>query len=125
MAYEIQGTLYSRKEKQQVTEKFAKQEFIIVTEGQYPEHVAMQCVNDNCNFLKGLAKGDLIKVSFNLKGKPFKNKQGEEVVMTNVTAYKIEVVQKANTQTTPPKVETKKAPTTPPPQDDNIDDLPF
>ncbi len=124
MTYEIEGTLYSKKAKQQVTEKFAKQEFVIVTQEQYPQHISLQCVNDKCDLLKGIAKDSLVKVSFNLNGKPFKNKQGEEVVFTNLNAYKIEVISKGTEQqTTPPP-----AKKTPPPAADlpnDTDDLPF
>jgi len=118
MTYEIQGTMYSKKAKQQVTEKFAKQEFIILTQDQYPQHIALQCVNDKCDLLKGIGKDDLIKVTFNLNGKPFTNKQGVEVVMTNLNAYKIESLSKGTEQQTTP----------PPPAADlpsDTDDLPF
>lgn len=119
-SYEIQGTLVSRKQKEQITEKFAKQEFVIVTDETYPQHILMQCVNDKCSLLDSLKKNDVIKVSFNLNGKPYKDKQGNERVMTNINAYKIEKLgtQTEQPQSTPPKTQA------PPPQSD-VDDLPF
>jgi carbamoylphosphate synthase large subunit len=116
--------MYSKKAKQQVTEKFAKQEFIILTQDQYPQHIALQCVNDKCDLLKGIGKDDLIKVTFNLNGKPFTNKQGVEVVMTNLNAYKIESLSKGTEQqTTPPPAKKTPPPAADLPKDD--EDLPF
>lgn len=118
--YEITGAMYAKKNTNQVTDKFSKREFIIVTQDQYPQHIALQCVNDKCILLNEIGKGDLVKVTFNLNGKRFTNKQGEEVVFNNLNVYKIDVLQKGTIQ--PPAKQTQ-----PPPADfpSDTDDLPF
>jgi hypothetical protein len=128
MTFEIQGLMHSKKDKVQVSEKFAKRDFIIhipnEKNSQYPDYVSFQCTQDRCDLLKGISKNDLVKVSFNVNGNLAKNKQGEDIAYNNLNVWKIEVVSKANEQT-PPKKESVK---TPPPAADlpsDTDDLPF
>lgn len=123
MAQEQKGTLQIKYETQQVTEKFSKREFVLEIGEQYKEYPKFQLVNDKCSLLDNIEVGQEIKVSFNLKGKPFQSKTGETVYFTNLDAWKIEKVgtQTTQLQSTPPK--TEKA--LPPQVDENTDDLPF
>lgn len=128
MIYEIQGLMHSKKDKVQISEKFAKRDFIIKIPNEknaaYPDYVAFQCTQDRCELLKGIGKGDLVKVSFNVNGNLAKNKQGEDIAYNNLNVWEIEVLSKATEQQTtqPP------AKKTPPPAADlpsYTDDLPF
>lgn len=112
---EIQGKIYKIGSEQQVTDKFKKREFIIVTDDKYPQHIKMQLSQDKCSLIDGMKLNDLIKVSFDLRGKPFTNKQGEENVITNLEAWKIELLQSVAQPSASP------APT----EDDSDNDLPF
>ena len=114
---------------EQVTEKFKKREFILEIGDQYKEYPKFQLVNDKCSLIDNFIEGQEVTVSYNLRGKPFKNKQGQDVYYTNLDAWKIELAENANNtvaskpQTTPPP-----AKKTPPlaadlPKDD--EDLPF
>ena len=91
MAYELQGTLFEVFDSQQVTDKFKKREFVVETSsGMYNEYIKLQAVQDKCEILDTMRKGDTIKVAFDLRGKLVNTKDGRQVYITNINAWKIE-----------------------------------
>lgn len=92
-SFEVQGKLFEIFDTQQISERFAKREMVVeVEDGKYPQHIKIQFTNDKCDLLDSYSVGDEVKVSFNLQGKPFTNKQGEQVYFTNLSAWKIEKI---------------------------------
>ena len=79
----IIGTLESRKETQVISDKFQKREFVIKTEEnpEYPQFILMQLTQDKVDLIQGYKKGDMIDVSFNLRGRNW-TKPGTEEVKT-------------------------------------------
>lgn len=73
---------------QQVSDKFRKREFILEIEGQYPEHVKFQLVQDKSTLIDQFKVGDLIKVEFNLRGRAFV-KDNVKSCFTNLEAWRI------------------------------------
>ena len=91
MAYELQGTLFELFDTQQVTDKFKKREFVVeTTSGMYNEYIKLQAVQDKCEILDTMKKGDIIKVAFDLRGKLVNTRDGRQVYITNINAWKIE-----------------------------------
>lgn len=91
MAYDLQGTLFEVFDTQQVTDKFKKREFVVeTTSGMYNEYIKMQAVQERCELLDTMKKGDTIKVSFDLRGKLVNTRDGRQVYITNINAWKIE-----------------------------------
>ena len=74
----------------QVTEKFCKREFVLELEGKYPEFVKFQMVQDKCEWLDKYVEQEMVTVFFNIKGKPYTNKEGVQVFFTNLDCWKIE-----------------------------------
>jgi len=110
---------------EQVTEKFKKREFILEIGDQYKEYPKFQLVNDKCSLIEHFIEGQEVTVSYNLRGKPFKNKQGQDVYYTNLDAWKVELTENANNTVVS---KTTKQQTTPPPAADlpkDDKDLPF
>ncbi|MBC6989729.1 MULTISPECIES: DUF3127 domain-containing protein [Hymenobacter] len=90
MAYEATGRLHEIFDEQQVSEKFRKREFVLeVVEGQYPEHIKFQLVQDKTALIDSYKVGDEVKVTFNLRGRGF-NKNGQMLYFTNLEAWKLE-----------------------------------
>ncbi|MBT9394656.1 DUF3127 domain-containing protein [Hymenobacter sp. NST-14] len=90
MAYEATGRLHEIFDEQQVSEKFRKREFVLeVVDGQYPEHIKFQMVQDKTALIDPFKVGDEVKVSFNLRGRGF-NKNGQMLYFTNLEAWRIE-----------------------------------
>lgn len=90
MAYDVTGRLHEIFDEQQVSEKFRKREFVLeVQDGQYPEHIKFQTVQDKTSLIDPFKMGDEVKVTFNLRGRGF-NKNGQMLYFTNLEAWKIE-----------------------------------
>lgn len=90
MAYDATGRLHEIFDEQQVSEKFRKREFVLeVVDGQYPEHIKFQLVQDKTALIDQYKVGDEVKVAFNLRGRGF-NKNGQMLYFTNLEAWRIE-----------------------------------
>ncbi|GAA4392075.1 DUF3127 domain-containing protein [Hymenobacter koreensis] len=88
--YTATGRLHEMYDTQQVSEKFSKREFVIeIKEGQYPEHIKFQLVQDKTALIDGFRIGDEITVNFNLRGRGFV-KNNDTLYFTNLEAWKIE-----------------------------------
>ncbi|QNH63827.1 DUF3127 domain-containing protein [Hymenobacter sediminicola] len=90
MAYDATGRLHEIFDEQQVSEKFRKREFVLeVVDGQYPEHIKFQLVQDKTALIDQYKVGDEVKIAFNLRGRGF-NKNGQMLYFTNLEAWRIE-----------------------------------
>ncbi|GAB3634518.1 hypothetical protein GCM10027422_01080 [Hymenobacter arcticus] len=90
MAYDVTGRLHEIFDEQQVSEKFRKREFVLeVQDGQYPEQIKFQLVQDKTALIDPYKTGDEVKVTFNLRGRGF-NKNGQMLYFTNLEAWRIE-----------------------------------
>lgn len=114
---EIKGQLKEVFDTQQVTEKFSKREFVIETDGQYPDVIKLELNGDKCNLLDKYSIGDTVNVHFNLKGRAW-TKDGKTSYFNTIQAWRIEEVgtnnYSANKGTAPVAS-----------SDVNDDDLPF
>lgn len=75
---------------------FEKREFIITTEGQYPDIILFQCIKDKCALLDTVRVGQSVRVSFNINGREWTNPQGQTKIIQSLNAWKIETVQITN-----------------------------
>ena len=131
--FEIQGKLEVIYDAQQISEKFRKREFVLeVQSGIYPEYPKFQLTQEKCQLLDTFEVGELVKVCFNLRGRPYE-KNGEKTYFTNIEAWRIELATGAPSTppTAPPPPSAKPKPTPPPVRDvaqqeaGVEDDLPF
>lgn len=121
MAFEVTGKLHEIFEEQQVTEKFRKREFVLeIDDNSFTQYIKFQATQDRCSMLDDYNKGETAKVSFNLSGRPFTNREGQQVYFTNLVAWRME---KVGGNTVSPHAGYE-LPDLPHPADDN-DDLPF
>jgi single-strand DNA-binding protein len=93
---ELEVKIYSIGETQNVTDTFSKREFIVETQEQYKQHLQLQVVKDKCSVLDGYKVGQDVKVSLNLKGRLWTNKEGKEVAFNTLECWRIESVTNAN-----------------------------
>ena len=90
MSYDATGRIIEIFDEQVISEKFRKREFVIeVQDGQYPEHVKFQTVNDKNSLVDPFPVGSEVKVAFNLRGRGY-NKDGKMLYFTNLEAWRIE-----------------------------------
>jgi hypothetical protein len=75
----------------QITEKFAKREFVLVdNSSMYEQEIMFQFSQDKCSSLDGIQEGDQVEVSWNLNGRMWTNPQGEEKYFNTLGAWRIE-----------------------------------
>ena len=61
-----------------------------MADGNYPQHIKFQVTQDRCALLDTMKVGQQVKVLFNLRGRPFQNREGQTVYYTNLEAWRIE-----------------------------------
>lgn len=126
MAFEVEGKLHRVFPTEQKTASFQAREFVLeVPDGNYPQLVKFQAVQERCTLLDNFNEGDRIKVSFDLRGREWNGKY-----LTNLNAWRIEAAGTggATTSAATPDERFPSDPfpdysNTPPPA--NMDDLPF
>ena len=91
MSFEIIGKLHKVFEVQAKSDRFQTREFVITTEGQYPQFIKFQLTQDRCELISNFEEGKDIKVHFDLRGREW-----QEKFFTNLNAWKLESVAAEN-----------------------------
>lgn len=88
---EIRGTVHEVGQTQQVTESFKKRDLIVAyaENPQFVEYLSFQATQDRVNIFDGLTPGQEVEVSFNLRGRPWTNKEGVTTYFNSLVAWKI------------------------------------
>ena len=83
-------------EPQVISEKFKKQEFVVVYDEnpQYPQFVKFELVNKSVGKIDGFRPGDVVDVLFDIKGKKWE-KDGQTKYFTSLQAWKVSEVGEA------------------------------
>ena len=95
--YTLKGELIVIEDVQQISDSFKKREFVIKDQDEkYPQTVLFQSVQDRCDLLNEHKVGDLVEVSFNLRGREWANpKDGVIRYFNSLDAWKIEKIEGA------------------------------
>jgi hypothetical protein len=131
MSFELTGKLIAKYDTVNVNDKFKKREFVLETTEEiagnsYTNYAKMQVVQNKCEILDRYNTGDMVKITFNIKGNRWE-KDGKVNYITNLDAWKIESASAApaggNTQYASAQPAAHAAPYAP--SAEPIDDLPF
>ena len=96
------GIIHSIGETKKVSDKMEKRELVLFVDGDYPQHIKFEMVNAKCAIADFHAKGDKVKVNFNLQGRLWKkDNETPEVCFTTLNAWRIEKVGTGSTQSAP------------------------
>lgn len=130
MPYEAEGKLIKIYPTENKSGKFSVREFVIeIPDGNYPQLVKFQAVQDRCNILDNFREGEKIKVSFDLRGREWQGKY-----FTSLNAWRIERADGSGSTATadafpddpfPNYTEAPQPPASSQGQNANFDDLPF
>ena len=127
--FKLTGTVKVIKDTVQVTEKFAKREFVINdASSMYPQDIMFQSVQDKCSMLDGYSEGENVEVSFNLRGREWTSPQGEVKYFNTLDAWRIEKVGQGMPQGGPSDMNLDPVPVATPTASTDAaedDDLPF
>jgi hypothetical protein len=137
MSFEINGRLAEKFDTQKVSDRFQKREFVLEIKSsgssgyEFVDFVKFQATQDKCSLLDQHSVDDMVKVSFNLRGRKWE-KDGQVSYFTNLEAWRIEKIQDETIQSTfespaQDSATDQDAPfSSPPPENDSgFDDLPF
>jgi len=120
---EIKGKVHEVGAIQQVTESFKKRDLIVqyAENPQFVEYIRFEATQDRVNLFDNLMPGEEVEVSFNLRGRPWTNKEGVTTYFNSLVAWRVnKVVSEIASMTQPnvPPIDISAAP-------DDDDDLPF
>ena len=91
-AYDMEGTIKLINETQTFNSGFTKREFVITTDDdRYPQSVKFESVKDKIAQLDGLAPGQRVKVTFDIRGNEYNGKY-----YVSLTAWKVETTSPAS-----------------------------
>jgi len=89
MTYKITGRIHELSEPEAKSEKFTVQTVVLETYGdndtnrQYPQYVELQAANANCEKLTPFDLGEVVTVSFDIRGRQWMKPNGNEVKYFN------------------------------------------
>lgn len=125
MSFEVEGTLHKKFDTENKTDTFQAREFVLeVADGNYPQLVKFQLVQDRCALLDTFQENEKMKVHFDLRGREWNGKY-----FTNLNAWRLEKVEmSAAPSNMPPDLSDDSFPSAadePQTSGDFDDDLPF
>lgn len=121
MSFEVEGKLHKIFPTESKSSSFQARDFVIeVANGNYPQLIKFQLVQDRCNIMDNFGEGEQIKVHFDLRGREWNGKY-----FTNLNAWRVDKAE----EEAPPVVQNQEnsfpSSTDEPPIAGADDDLPF
>ena len=93
-----------------VSDKFKKRDLVIETGEKYPQLIAIETHNDNTDMLNNLREGDIVECDINLRGREWKNPQGETKYFNSLVCWRMSLLddERSNEAAFSPKEYAKK-----------------
>lgn len=119
----VKGKVHIVYDVQQISDKFRKRELVLdITDNpEWPEFHKFEAMQDKVSILDGLNVGQEVEVHYNLRGRPWTNKEGETKYFNSTNCWKIESASNSQPTGMADNQEAQDIPT----DDDSEDDLPF
>lgn len=91
---EIKGKVHEVGKTENVSDKFKKRQLIIeyAENPTYPEYISFELQQDKVGLVDQLKQGEEVEVHFNLKGRPWTNKQGVTSYFNSLVVWRISKV---------------------------------
>jgi hypothetical protein len=123
---EITGKVHEVGQVQQVTDTFKKRDLVIqyAENPQFVEYIKFEATQDRVNLFDNLNAGDDVAISFNLRGRPWTNKDGVTSYFNSLVAWRVNKVA-AGQQAAPAQYNNAPAPADISSNNNEEDDLPF
>jgi single-strand DNA-binding protein len=86
---QITGTLHRIFETKQVSERFSKREFVVETEGKYPQLILCELTKDKCTKLDEFSEGDAVLCELNLRGREWSGRDGTKKYFVSLDCWRI------------------------------------
>ena len=92
--YELTGAVRLIHPTQTFSSGFAKREFVVETDGKFPQLIKLEVVKDKTTELDKLRINDVVNVSFDIRGSEYKERH-----YVNLVAWKVETTGETNGDT--------------------------
>ena len=102
---DIKGKVHEISEVITVSEKFKKRELVVeyAENPSYPEYVKFEAVQDKVNLFDNLKVGDQIELFFNLRGRPWTDKNGKTQYFNTLSVWRLNVLGASETAAATPE----------------------
>ena len=89
---EVQGTIKKIGLTKEFNEKFRKREVVLTIDGKYPQDVIFEVNNDMCEVLDEFREYEMVKATFNLRGREWTSPQGEVKYFNTLQIWNIDKI---------------------------------
>ena len=91
---ELKGTVVKIGQSEQRSDSFKTRQLILKTDSdtQYPQEINIEFNQAKADLLDVVREGSEVKVSTNLNGRKWTNKEGKDLWFNSINAWKIEVL---------------------------------
>lgn len=116
---ELKGIVHEVGATQQISETFKKRDLIVqyAENPDYPEYIKLEALQDKVSLFDELRPGDEVEAYFNLRGRPWTDKQGKTSYFNSLVIWRLAI----NTASAAPAYAAPQQATDP----TEDDDLPF
>ena len=102
-----------------VSDKFKKREITLKSQDEYPQYVTFQLTQDKCDLANNLKTGEVVEVSYNLRGRRWETQDGTIKYFNSIEAWTMSLSSKVENSAVDKLRKTFDT------TDESSDDLPF
>jgi hypothetical protein len=102
-----------------VSDKFKKREVTLKSQDEYPQYVTFQLTQDKCDLANNLKTGEVVEVSYNLRGRRWEAQDGTIKYFNSIEAWTMSLSSKIENSAVDKLRKTFDT------TDESTDDLPF
>tara|TARA_Y100000022_G_scaffold64301_1_gene55210 strand:- start:52 stop:423 length:372 start_codon:yes stop_codon:yes gene_type:complete len=103
---------------------FRKRELVLTTEEQYPQHILIEFIQNNCELLDNYSIGQTVRIGINIRGREWESPDQGIKYFNSIQGWRIESLDDQVMDSAPEDLPTESDNS---PKDDDLteDDLPF
>tara|TARA_B100000965_G_scaffold244909_1_gene205528 strand:- start:969 stop:1340 length:372 start_codon:yes stop_codon:yes gene_type:complete len=103
---------------------FRKRELVLTTEEQYPQHILIEFIQNNCELLDNYSIGQTVRIGINIRGREWESPDQGIKYFNSIQGWRIESLDDQVMDSDPEDLPTENDNS---PKDDDLteDDLPF
>lgn len=100
---ELKGKVHEIGAIQEISDKFKKRDIIIeyAENPTYPEYIRFEALQDKASLFDSVSVGDEVEVNFNLRGRPWTDKNGKTSYFNTLVVWRIHKIGSYNTKMNP------------------------
>lgn len=115
----IAGTLEKIMPVQEISDSFIKRDIVVKTDGDYPQLISIQFVQDQVSLFDDILEGAKVEIDVNIRGREWTSPQGEVKYFNTLQGWKVSQLEAGTAPKAKPKAKAKAA------EKEEDDDLPF